>query len=111
MAIKNGVNWGKLQSVTLTLELSLKMSYFPDYYEESFTFDILKTDTSINWKARVFKNFFYRRVRRAIKLTISARDAHFVVTRFSNKQAYLFMCYFTCQHKKQYQFCQFLPDL
>ena len=100
MAIKNGVNWGKLQSVTLTLELSLKMSYFPDYYEESFTFDIFKTDTSINWKARVFKNFFYRRVRRAIKLTISARDAHFVVTRFSNKQAYLFMCYFTCQAQK-----------
>ena len=50
MAIKNGMNWGKLQSVTLTLELSLKMSYFPDYYEESFTFDIIKTDTSINWK-------------------------------------------------------------
>ena len=54
--MKNGVNWGKLQSVTLTLELSLKMSYFPDY-EECFTFDMFKTDTSINWKARVFKNF------------------------------------------------------
>ena len=39
---------GELQSVTLTLELSLKMSYFPDYYEESLTFDIFKTDTSIN---------------------------------------------------------------
>ena len=57
--MKNGLNWGKLQSVTLTLELSLKMSYFPDYYEESFTFDIFKTDTSINWKARAFKNFLF----------------------------------------------------
>ena len=40
--MKNGVNWGKLQSVTLTLELSLKMSYFPDYYEESFTLTSLR---------------------------------------------------------------------
>ena len=58
--MNNGLNWGKLQSVTLTLELSLKMShFFLDYYEESFTFDIFKTDTSINWKARVFKNFLF----------------------------------------------------
>ena len=57
--MKNGMNWGTLQSVTLTLELSLQMSYFPDYYEESFTFDIFKTDTSINWKARVFKNILF----------------------------------------------------
>ena len=26
--MNNGLNWGKLQSVTLTLELSLKMSHF-----------------------------------------------------------------------------------
>ena len=57
--MNNGLNWGKLQSVTLTVELSLKISFFLDYYEESFTFDIFKTDTSINWKARVFKNFLF----------------------------------------------------
>ena len=39
-----------LQSVTLTLKLSLKMPYFPDYYEESFTFVTFKTDVSIKWK-------------------------------------------------------------
>ena len=38
-----------LQSVTLTLKLSLKMPYFPDYYEGSFTFVTFKTDVSIKW--------------------------------------------------------------
>ena len=45
--MKNGRLAGKmaLQSVTLTLKLSLKMPY-----EEGFTFIAFKTDTSIKWK-------------------------------------------------------------
>ena len=83
-----------LQSMTLTLKLSLKIPYFSDWWGK-LNFCYLQDKRFYQMAARVFQNLFLRwdltfPVKRAIKLPISARHWHVLVARFAKKQAYYF---------------------
>ena len=75
-----------LQSVTLTLKLSLEMPYFWDWWEK-LHFCYLQDRRFYQMEAHVFQNFFLRSdltfpVKRGIKLPISARHWHVLIARF-----------------------------
>ena len=86
-----------LQLVTLTLKLSLKMPYFPDWGKLHFCY--LQDRRFYQMEAHVFKNFFWRwdftfPLRKGIQLPISARDWYVLVARFSKNRYEYYILYY-----------------
>ena len=84
-----------LQSVTLTLKLSLEMTYFWDWWEK-LHFCYLQDRRFYQMEAHVFQNFFLRwdltfPVKRGIKLPISGRHWHGLIARFKKKKTGIYI--------------------